>query len=134
MSSTNKSDTQMLCKNITNVSSANALEVDTLSNMIALSKQCNKFLDSLQASRQRLIQDIKNNENDFFDKNPLILTQFNSIFDPTVFKRKVDCFAEELKDAVDNYCRHEYVEDLIDIEYDLSKRIVYCQLCELTKR
>ena len=123
MSSTNKTVSKPLVK-----------EVDTLSSMIALSKQCNKFLDSLKASRQQLLQDIKNNENDFFDKNPLILTQFNSIFDPTVFKSKVDHFAEELKDTVDNYCCHEYIEDIIDVDYDRSKRIVYCQLCELTKR
>jgi hypothetical protein len=39
-----------------------------------------------------------------------------------------------LEDAVENYCCHEYVEDLIDIEYDQSRRVVYCQLCEVTKR
>jgi hypothetical protein len=43
-------------------------------------------------------------------------------------------FAEELEDTLDSYCCHEYVEDIIDVDYDRSKRIVYCQLCELTKR
>ena len=123
MSSTNKTVSKPLVK-----------EVDTLSSMIALSKQCNKFLDSLQASRQQLLQNIKNNENDFFDKNPHIVSQFNALFDPTGFNNKVQIFAEELKDTVDNYCCHEYIKDLIDVDYDRSKRIVYCQLCELTKR
>ena len=109
-------------------------ERDTISSMIDLSKQCNKFLDSLQTSRQQLLQNIKNNENDFFDKNPHIVSQFNALFDPTGFNNKVQIFAEELKDIVDNYCCHEYIEDLIDVEYDRSKRVVYCQLCELTKR
>ena len=123
MSSTNKTVSKPIIK-----------EVDTLSSMIDLSKQCNKFLDSLQASRQQLLQNIKNNENDFFDKNPHIVSQFNALFDPTGFNNKVQIFAEELKDTVDNYCCHEYIKDLIDVDYDRSKRIVYCQLCELTKR
>ena len=112
----------------------NVLEVTTLSNMIDLSKQCVKFLDSLQAQRLNLLLDIKKNENDFFEKNPLIASHFNALFDPTIYKSKVQIFLDELEDAVENYCCHEYVEDLIDIEYDQSRRVVYCQLCEVTRR
>jgi hypothetical protein len=115
-------------------SSASTLEVDTLSKIIDLSKQCNKFLDKLQASRRQVLLDIKNNENDFFDKNPHLVSQFNALFDPTIFQSKVDMFLNELQDTVDTYCCHEYIEDLIDVEYDQSRRVVYCQLCELTKK
>jgi hypothetical protein len=112
----------------------NTLEVDTLSNIIHLSKQCVSFLDQLQLNRQRIIQDIKNNENNFFEKNPEIVSQFNALFDPTIFKSKVQVFAQEIEDNVDSYCCHEYVDDIIDIEYDKSIRVTYCQLCELTKK
>ena len=121
MTSTNKSDRRVL-------------ELDTLSNIIDLSKQCIKFLDILQDKRQQILLDIKNNENDFFEKNPLIVSQFNALFDPTIYKNKVQTFTEELEDTVDSYCCHEYIEDLIDIDYDQSRRVIYCQLCELTKR
>lgn len=141
MSSTNKNcKTSKNNKTVTNIlstkvlSSTKVLEVDTLSNMIDLSKQCNKFLDKLQASRQQLLLDIKNNENDFFDKNPHLVSQFNALFDPTIFQSKVDMFLNDLQDTVDAYCCHEYIEDLIDVEYDQSRRVVYCQLCELTKK
>jgi len=145
MSSTNKGETNKLTNSLkvdTNVFSSanisrvdtNVLEVTTLSNMIDLSKQCVKFLDSLQAQRLNLLLDIKKNENDFFEKNPLIASHFNALFDPTIYKSKVQIFLDELEDAVENYCCHEYVEDLIDIEYDQSRRVVYCQLCEVTKR
>ena len=144
MSSTNKSKQKVDklvnktlkvdCVLSTNVLSSVTLEVDTLSKMIDLSKQCNKFLDSLQASRRQLLLDIKNNENDFFDKNPHLVTQFNALFDPTIFQSKVDMFLNELQDTVDTYCCHDYIEDLVDVEYDQSKRVVYCQLCELTKK
>ena len=115
-------------------SSANALEVDTLSNMIALSNECISFLDQLQLNRIKIIQDIKNNENNFFEKNPEIVSQFNALFDPTIFKSKILAFTEEIEDTVDSYCCHEYIEDLIDIEYDKSIRVTFCQLCELTKK
>jgi len=128
MSSTNKSNREALSE------SEQILESDTLSNMINLSKQCVKFLDRLQSSRQQMLLDIKNNENDFFEKNPCIESQFNALFDPTVYKSKVLNFTEELEDTVEAYCCHEYIEDLIDIEYDQSRRVIYCQLCELTKR
>ena len=54
MTSTNKSDRRVL-------------ELDTLSNIIDLSKQCIKFLDMLQDKRQQILLDIKNNENGFFE-------------------------------------------------------------------
>ena len=134
MSTTNK-NMNLLDNKLTNaVSSVKTLEVDTLSNMVALSNQCVSFLDKLQLNRQKIIQDIKNNENNFFEKNPEIVSQFNALFDPTIFKSKVQTFAEELEDTVDSYCCHEYIEDLIDIGYDKSKRVTYCQLCELTKK
>lgn len=121
-------------KNINALSSANALELDTLSNMVSLSKQCISFLDKLQLNRQKIIQDIKNNENNFFEKNPEIVSQFNALFDPTIFKSKVQTFAEEIEDTIDSYCCHEYIEDFIDIDYDTSIRVTYCQLCEVTKK
>ena len=129
MSSTNKSDSDSKVLRSTNV-----LESDTLSNIINLSKECIKFLDLLQESRKQILLDIENNENNFFKQNPLIISQFNALFDPTLYKSKVKMFAEELEDTLDSYCCHEYVEDIIDVDYDRSKRIVYCQLCELTKR
>jgi hypothetical protein len=114
--------------------SGKTLELNTLSNMINLSKQCISFLDQLQVNKDKIIQDIKNNENNFFEKNPEIITQLNALFDPTIFKSKVLSFAEEIEDTVDSYCCHEYIDDLIDIGYDQSKRVTYCQLCELTKK
>ena len=115
-------------------SSTNVFEIDTLSNIIELSNQCISFLDQLHMSRIKIIQDINNNENNFFEKNPNIVSQFNALFDPAIFKSKVQTFAQEIEDTVDSHCCHEYVEDLIDIEYDKSMRVTYCQLCEVTKK
>jgi hypothetical protein len=125
MSSTNKKD---------NDDKNNIKEFNTLTNMLILSKQCAKFLDELQKSHLHILQNIKKNENNFFDKNPQIISKLNALYDPTVFKSKVQEFSEELEEIIESYCCHEYIEDIIDIDYDRSKRIVYCHLCELTKK
>jgi hypothetical protein len=133
MYSTNESDKNDINNNdATNLDTT--FELSTISNIIDLSKECVKFLDLLQESRQQILLNIKNNENDFFEKNPKMVSQFNALFDPTQYKINVQIFLNELEDTADTYCRHEYVEDLIDIEYDRSQRVIYCQLCELTKR
>jgi hypothetical protein len=144
MSSTNKSEANKLTNALSSantlkvdtgvLSSANTLELTTLSNMVALSNTCIKFLDSLQDQRHQFLLDIKNNENDFFEKNPLIGSHFNTLFDPTIYKGQVQTFLSELEDAVENYCCHEYIEDIVDIGYERSQRVVYCQLCEVTRR
>lgn len=128
-----KVDTGVLSSAIA-LSSANTLEVETLSNMVALSNTCIKFLDSLQDQRHQFLLDIKNNENDFFEKNPLIGSHFNTLFDPTIYKGQVQTFLSELEDAVENYCCHEYIEDIVDIGYDRCQSVIYCQLCEVTRR
>jgi hypothetical protein len=109
-------------------------EFNTLTNMLILSKQCSKFLDELQTSRLHILQNIKKNENNFFEKNQQIVSKLNSLYDPTIFKSKVLEFSEELEELIESYCCHEYIEDIIDTDYDKSKRIVYCRLCELTKK
>jgi hypothetical protein len=147
MSSTNKNDSDIkascksnidinaLCKSDRKTTDLETtFELTTLYNIIDLSKECIKFLDLLQDKRRQILLDIKNNENDFFEKNPIIVSHFNSLFDPTRYKNNVKAFVNELEDTAEVYCRHEYVEDLIDVDYDRSQRIVYCQLCELTKR
>lgn len=125
---------EMSTTNKNTKSSAKSLEVDTLSDIVNLSNQCVSFLDQLQLNRIKIMHDIKHNENNFFEKNPEIISQFNALFDPSIFKSKIIAFTEEIEDTVDSYCCHEYIEDLIDIEYDKSKRVVYCQICELTKK
>lgn len=143
MSSTNKHEANKLTNalkvdtgalSVNTLSSANALELTTLSNMVDLSNKCIKFLDKLQEKKQQILLDVKKNENDFFEKNPQLASHFNTLFDPTIYKGQVQTFLSELEDAVENYCCHEYIEDLVDIGYERSQRVVYCQLCELTKR
>ena len=134
MSSTNKTLTDNSLKVGGVLKVGYTLEIDTLKNIINLSKQCTQFLHELDTKRQQILLDINNNENDFFDKNTEIVTQFNALFDPKIYKQRRQLFTEELEDTVNSYCQHEYIDDLIDVAYDKSVCVTYCQLCELTRR
>jgi len=112
-------------------------ERETLTNMLIMSNQCINFLNILEISKEQIFSEIKNNENDFFDKNPSLLLKFNELFNPRLLENlitNVTLFTEEIEDNLDKCCNHKYVEDLIDVKYDRSIRVVYCQLCELTKK
>ena len=112
-------------------------EAEILKYMLLLSNQCADFLHILELSKQQILSEIKNNENDFFDKNPTLLSRFNTVFNPKILHTlttNVTTLSEELDDQIQNCCKHEYIEDLIDIDYDRSIRVVYCQLCEVTKK
>jgi len=38
-----------------------------------------------------------------------------------------------INDSICHICKHEFVEDEIDLTPDLSQKIEYCQICEYTK-
>jgi hypothetical protein len=112
-------------------------EEEILTNILIMSNQCINFLNILEISKEQILSEIKNNENDFFDKNPLLLSKINTLFNIkllTSLTTNVATFMEEIKDIIDNCCKHKYIEDVIDVDYDRSIRVVYCQLCELTKK
>ncbi len=112
-------------------------EEEILTNMLIISKQCINFLNILEISKEQILSEIKNNENDFFDKNPSLLSKFNSLFNIkllTTLTTNVTVFSEEIEDTIDSCCKHKYIDDQIDVDYDRSIRVVYCQLCELTKK
>lgn len=112
-------------------------EEEILTNILIMSNQCINFLNILKISKEQILYEIKNNENDFFDKNPLLLSKINTLFNTKLLANlttNVTTFTEEIEDIIDNCCKHKYIEDLVDINSDQSIRVVYCQLCELTKK
>ena len=57
--------------------------------------------------------------------NPSFYSTKNRIID------KIDKL-EYLYKYLNSLCQHEFIEDYIDIDPDLSQKIVYCQKCEYT--
>jgi hypothetical protein len=40
---------------------------------------------------------------------------------------------QEIKTKIDENCNHTWITDLIDIDPDTSKTIIYCEHCEKSK-
>jgi hypothetical protein len=80
---------------------------------------------------------IKTNNNTYFDENSEIMYRLNSILNDKGLKELMflltdykNYISEKQKDC----CNHKWITDLIDIDPDRSKIIVYCELCEITKK
>ena len=66
--------------------------------------------------------------------------QLNEIFNlnnnKNYFINKLQ-YIKELKticsERINQLCTHNFIEDIIDITPDKSKKIVYCEICEYTK-
>ena len=63
----------------------------------------------------------------------LILSFFSNgktSYDFFIKKRKK---LEKLYIYIENSCEHEFIEDHIDIDPEISQKIIYCHKCEYTK-
>lgn len=81
------------------------------------------------------ILDILNDSN--FNKNDTIceIIKIRDIINCHIVK-KTDAELElnNYDNLLYKICEHNFVEDYIDITSDISKKIIYCSLCELSKR
>jgi hypothetical protein len=84
-------------------------------------------------SKYELISDITTSENDLEDTYyELFKPEHNKIF--FIDRLRHIKHLKKLCDwKIEELCRHEFVEDLIDITPDESKHITYCKICEYTK-
>jgi len=105
-----------------------------------IDKLSSDLIMSLYNSRI-LLKEIKNdinaNKNTYFDENSDIINRLNGILNDRGLKELMFLLTD-YKNYI-NYkhitcCKHQWINDLIDIDPDRSKMIVYCELCKITKK
>ena len=72
---------------------------------------------------------------EFNDDRGLYLL-FNSEENMQVFverKKQIQYLKNMCNHYIHSLCKHEFIEDVIDIDPDRSKTITYCRLCELNE-
>lgn len=76
-------------------------------------------------------------DNTYFYEHPEILKRLNSIFNQKDLQ-ELSFLLQDFKGYVDfkldTLCQHEWIDDQIDITPDRSQKIIYCKLCEITRR
>jgi hypothetical protein len=81
--------------------------------------------------------DINTIDNTYFYEHPEILKRLNSIFNQKELQ-ELSFLLQDFKGYVDfkldTLCEHEWINDMIDITPDRSQQIIYCKLCQITRR
>jgi len=64
-----------------------------------------------------------------YNNNELFIIQYNK------YKREIfdiKCIIDDINNKMYKICKHEFVQDEIDINPEKTQRIEYCKICEYT--
>ena len=82
-------------------------------------------------------RDIKKMNNTYFEENPEIIQRLDDIMSEKSLK-ELGFLLSDFKTYIEyknsNCCEHQWTKDLIDIDPDRSKEIIYCIKCDITKK
>ena len=84
------------------------------------------YLTEILSSYEELFNYNNDNDNDNYES---IAIQYNK------YKREISevkCLIDDINNEMYKICRHDFVEDDIDITPEKSQRIEYCKICEYT--
>jgi hypothetical protein len=82
-------------------------------------------------------RDLKKMDNDYFVQNPEIMQRLDDLLNENSLKElsflltDYRCYVQY---KTSTCCNHNWTKDLIDIDPDKSKLIVYCSKCEVTQK
>ena len=65
-----------------------------------------------------------------FTDSTQLINKRNLIQEEFIYVKQTVC---KLTQQIQSLCKHDFVDDYIDIECEKSKRITYCKKCEYTK-
>ena len=105
-----------------------------------IEKLSSDLILSLYNSRillKEIKNDINTNNNAYFDKNFEIINRLNGILNDRGLKELIFLLTDYINYIKSEYkscCNHQWITDLIDIDPDRSKIIVYCEICQITKK
>jgi len=96
---------------------------------------CNESIIESYESILDILKEILNDKS--LNKNDTIC-EINKIIDiitcHIVKKTDAELELNNCDNLLYQMCQHNFVEDYIDITPDISQKIIYCSLCELSKR
>lgn len=76
---------------------------------------------------------INQNKNYQYVKTDLLSFYQNLIEKAEQEIEEVTLLNENIRKEIHLHCEHDYITDLIDTDYDRSKTVCYCTICELNK-
>lgn len=117
--------------------------LDELAIMRTIYNDLTGNLEQMKASNtliKKIKHSIEQHDNNYFETKceSEMFKNYLSMFDDVNLYNELVCDLEALKEYLEekikNICCHEWVCDLVDVSPDRSQHIVYCMLCEVTKK
>jgi len=107
--------------------------IDTLLKMKKLNQKYIFFFKDLIKGSENSEKDIFNEWNNIFKEYDIFEEKNLDFTDIKHLEKKYATLLlmeDHLNKKIINCCKHEFVEDYIDISVDNSMKIVYCKICE----
>ena len=102
-----------------------------------------KSIDHIKSSKDNIIRindNIKNLNNNYFETQceSKLLNDYLKMFDCEEtydeLVTNLECLRSFIKYKIGETCKHNWIHDCIDIDQDRSQEILYCSICEVTKK
>jgi hypothetical protein len=96
---------------------------------------CNEIIINSYESILDMLIDILNNDNSDKDDTICEIVNIREIIHEHVIKKtEAELELNNCDEMIYQMCKHNFVEDYIDITPDISQKIIYCSICELSKK
>lgn len=77
------------------------------------------------------------NNNYFIEDKDNVYMKFSDIFnfnDINILEQNLQNLSDIITDKIDNSCQHEWIDDDIEIDAEMSQKIWYCKYCGTSKK
>lgn len=77
------------------------------------------------------------NNNYFIEDKDNVYMKFSEIFnfnDVNILEQHLQNLSNIITDKIDNNCEHEWIDDDIEIDAEMSQKIWYCKYCGTSKK
>jgi hypothetical protein len=109
--------------------------------LLNIEKTIDSLLTNIYNAKSNIIyikRDIHVLDNNYFieDKDE-VYSQLVNLFDSievSDLTRVMTVYKNIIEHKLNNICKHEWIDDHIDIGPDISQSITYCRLCEISKK
>lgn len=99
------------------------------------------FVNQLKNTKNQINnieKEIHNLNNNYFTlDNDNIYVQFSEIFDfydINNLEKNLQIFGTIINDKINNTCEHEWIDDDVEVDVEMSQKIWYCNICGISKK
>ena len=113
------------------------LPLETLSNMRDHIQEQINFLTDLREINIKIKEDIDLLNKELQADDFLLFNDYSNLCYYNITHTKIytlNVYLDRITKIINSRCRHEWVDDLIDIDPDRSTTITYCSICSYTKK